>query len=230
MPNDNILNSITLPQTPALEEIEAIEDGYRLFSSLTEKDKPLKPLPPDDLIEIYYDVRYEKRCVMCKSHFRTLAEHVYLINNMTPHAVMAFFKEYYNAKTNWYTINAHMKKHCDFSKIDSSGLQKLKAKQGNALEWQYREFELATVGILDEIDELKGINTSRIDLKLKIAELLRKFYGDLVQLREKQNQGTNATINIQKVLMDIWKEMIYEEDKLVIIRKVQEVQQILSAK
>jgi hypothetical protein len=224
---ENVLDSIELKEKSSLSNPE-IPDS-RLLSELTENAKPLKELPPDDLIDVYYETRFEPRCALCKSPFKVLAEHVYLNNGWKPHSVMAFFREYFNARVSWDCVDAHMRRHCDFSKMGASGLKKLMVRQDSAIYWQYRELDLAIAGVLDEIDEIKGMNLERRpDMKLKQAMLLRTLYRDLAALYEKRNEASSQNVNVAKLLMDIWGELRDEESKNIIIRKVQEVQRILN--
>jgi hypothetical protein len=223
----DVLNSIDLPEKISLGDY-SIEDS-RLLSELPAGFKPIKEIPSDDLVDVYYEQKFEARCTLCKSPFKTLAEHVYLNNGWKPHAVMAFFKEYFNARVSWDCVDAHMKRHCDFSKLGASGLKKLALRQDNMFLWQYREMDLAISGILDEIDEIKGMNVEkRPDLKMKQATLLRTLYRDLVDVTQKRDEASTGTINIQKLLMEIWAEMPNEESKAVIIKKVQAIQKVLN--
>ena len=225
--NENVLNSIEAAEKKSLSNPK-IPDS-RLLSELPEDTQPIKDLPQDELLDVYYETRYEPRCVLCRSHFRTLAEHVYLNNGWKAHAVMAFFKEYFNARVSWDCVDAHMKKHCDLSSKGSSGLKKLALRQDAAIYWQYREMDLAITGILDEIDEIKGMNLDKKpDLKLKQSTLLRTLYRDLAALTEKRDLASTQCVNIQKILMDIWNDMPTQDTKDIILRKVQEVQRILN--
>lgn len=224
----DVLNSIELPEKSSLSNMK-ISDS-RLLSELPEDTKPIKELPIDELVDVYYETRYEGKCVLCRSPFRTLAEHVYINNGSKPHSVMAFFKEYFNARVSWDCVDKHMRCHCELSKMGSSGLKKLALRQQDSgLFWQYRELELSITGILDEIDEIKGMNLDkRPEMKIKQGTLLRTLYRDLAILVEKRDEAASGSINIQKILMDIWNEMPNEEAKNVIIRKVQEVQKVLN--
>ena len=83
--SNNVLSSVGLPEKKSLADMK-IPDS-RLLSELPEGVQPLKELPADDLLDVYYETRYEARCVLCRSPFRTLAEHVYLNNGWKPHPI-----------------------------------------------------------------------------------------------------------------------------------------------
>ena len=72
----------------------------KMFRDLKEGDKPLMPLPPDNMSDISYPQFVEPRCAMCTSPFRDIAEHTFPESGKKPQAVLHFFHKYYDAKLN----------------------------------------------------------------------------------------------------------------------------------
>jgi hypothetical protein len=60
-----------------------------MFKDLKEGDRPLSPLPPDNMSDIQYPQFIEPRCSLCTSAFRDLAEHVYLESGKKPQVKLA---------------------------------------------------------------------------------------------------------------------------------------------
>ena len=104
----------------------------KMFRDLKEGDKPLAPLPPDNMSDISYPQFMEPRCAICTSPFRDLVEHVYLDSGRKNQSVIRFFLQYFDAQMNWMQINTHMEQHCDFKKISTSGLR-ITSKGKNSL-------------------------------------------------------------------------------------------------
>jgi hypothetical protein len=63
----------------------------KYFRDLKEGDKPLMPLPPDNMSDISYPQFMEPRCAICTSPFRDLVEHVYLDSGKKNQSVIRFF-------------------------------------------------------------------------------------------------------------------------------------------
>jgi hypothetical protein len=199
-----------------------------LMSKLPPDAKPLKPLPPDPLADVIYKQFMEPKCVVCRSPYRTVAEHVYLENARRPNAVVNFFAEYLGARIIWESVDTHMKRHCDLSHITTPGLKKIESSNEANVRWQYRELELAMALVTDEIDELKGINVKDISLRIKLSQQLEKLSRNLVDMSKLRDEKlSTGNISILAILKDIWDEIECANCKLVIQRKVKELQSIL---
>lgn len=199
------------------------------FSTLDLSSKPLRELP---LIQkdYTYPQYFEPRCNLCKSAWKDIAEHVYLTNGRKPNAVVTFFAEYFNAKITWICVDHHMKNHCDLKKISTSGLDYLKSRADNARIWEYREMDLAIIGVLAEIDELRGLNLEgRPETMLKRSSQLQKYYKDLMDYGERRDAIASECVSIFTVLKELYDEMLFPADKDIIINKVKKLKEALSA-
>lgn len=196
----------------------------RMFSSLKEGERPLMPLPPDNMSDISYPQFMEPRCSICTSPFRDMAEHVYLESGKKPQAVMTFFFKYYDAKLNWVQINTHMEQHCDFKKIATSGLKNYEQREELIAPWVFREHQLALTALLVELDDVRGMDCSKNnDLKLRRAAMVEKLVSKILHLKEvRDNQGVFA-INVFEILMDLHEVMESESDKRKIRDKIVEL-------
>ena len=114
---------------------KTIDKPSRMFKDLKEGDRPLSPLPPDNMSDIQYPQFIEPRCSLCTSAFRDLAEHVYLESGKKPQSVINFFHKYFDAKLNWVQVNTHMDQHCDFKKIATSGLKNYEQREELIAPW-----------------------------------------------------------------------------------------------
>lgn len=196
----------------------------KMFSMLKEGEKPLAPLPPDNMSDISYPQFVEPRCSICTSPFRDTAEHVYLESGKKPQAVINYFIKYYDAKLNWVQINTHMENHCDFKKIATSGLKNYEQREELIAPWIFREHQLALTALLVELDDVRGMDcTKNNDMKLRRAAMVEKLISKILHLKEaRDNQGIFA-INVFEILMDLHEEMESETDKRKIRDKIVEL-------
>lgn len=194
----------------------------RMFSDLKEGDKPILPLPQDTMSDISYPQFLEPRCTICTSHFRDLAEHVYLESGKKPQSVINYFHKHFDAKLNWVQINTHMEQHCDFKKIAISGLKNYEQREELVAPWIFREHQLALTALLVELDDVRGMDCSKNnDMKLKRANMVEKLISKILYLKEQRdNQGVFA-INVFEVLMRLHEKMESETDKRMIRDEIQ---------
>ena len=194
----------------------------RMFRDLKEGDKPLMPLPPDNMSDIQYPQFIEPRCSLCTSPFRDLVEHVFLESGKKPQAVIHFFQKYYDAKLNWIQVNTHMEQHCDFKKIATSGLKNYEQREELVAPWIFREHQLALTALLVELDDVRGMDCSKNnDLKLRRAAMVEKLISKILYIKDaRDNQGVFA-INIFDVLVKLHEKMETETDKRTIRDEIQ---------
>ena len=200
---------------------QEIAKPSRMFSMLKEGEKPLAPVPPDNMSDISYPQFIEPRCSICTSAFRDIAEHVYLESGKKPQAVINYFFKYYDAKLNWVQINTHMENHCDFKKIATSGLKNYEQREELIAPWIFREHQLALTALLVELDDIRGMDCNKNnDMKLRRAAMVEKLISKILNLKEaRDNQGIFA-INVFEILMDLHEDMESETDKRKIRDKI----------
>ena len=193
----------------------------RYFSDLKENERPLLPLPPDNMSDISYPQFIEPRCSICVSPYRDLAEHVFLESGKKPQSVINYFFKYFDAKLNWVQINNHMENHCDFKKIATSGLKNYEQREELIQPWIFREHQLALTALLVELDDIRGMDCSKNnDMKLKRAAMVEKLITKILYLKDsRDNQGVFA-INIFDVLVKIHEKMVSEDDKRIIREEI----------
>jgi len=206
---------------------EGPKKASKMFRDLKEGDKPLTPLPPDNMSDISYPQFMEPRCAICTSPFRDLVEHVYLDSGRKNQSVIRFFLQYFDAQMNWMQINTHMEQHCDFKKISTSGLKNYEQREELIAPWIFREHQLALTALLVELDDVRGIDCSRNnEMKLKRAAMVEKLITKIMMLKEaRDNQGI-YNINIFEILAKIHEQMETETDK----RRIREEIQTLRVK
>lgn len=198
----------------------------KLFRELKETDKPIIPLPPDNMNDISYPQFLEPRCSICTSPFRDLAEHVFLESGKKPQSVIQFFANYFDAKLNWMQINTHMEQHCDFKKISTSGLKNYEQREELIAPWIFREHQLALTALLVELDDVRGMDCSKNnDLKLKRAAMVEKLISKILYLKEQRDNQGVFSINIFEILAKLHEKMESESDKKLIRDEMQILRQ-----
>lgn len=196
----------------------------KMFSELKENDKPLLPLPPDNMSDISYPQFIEPRCTICTSPFRDLAEHVFLESGKKAQTVINFFHKHYDAKLNWVQVNTHMTNHCDFKKIATSGLKNYEAREELIAPWIFREQQLALTALLVELDDVRGMDCSRNnDMKLKRAGMVEKLITKILYLKEQRDNQGILNINIFEILAKLHEKMESEHDKKIIRDEIQSI-------
>ena len=189
----------------------------KMLRDLKEGDKPLTPLPPDNMSDISYPQFMEPRCAICTSPFRDLVEHVYLDSGRKNQSVIRFFLQSFDAQMTWMQINTHMEQHCDFKKISTSGLKNYEQREELIAPWIFREHHLALTALLVELDDIRGIDCSKNnDMKFKRAAMVEKLISKILYLKEvRDNQGI-YNINIFEILAKLHEKMDSENDKRII--------------
>jgi hypothetical protein len=202
----------------------------KLFRELKETDKPLFPLPPDNMNDISYPQFLEPRCSICSSPFRDLAEHVFLESGKKPQSVILFFAHYFDARLNWMQINTHMEQHCDFKKISTSGLKNYEQREELIAPWIFREHQLALTALLVELDDVRGMDCSKNnDLKLKRAAMVEKLISKILHIKEQRDNQGVFNINIFEILVKLHEKMESEADKKLIRDEMQSLRQKIQA-
>jgi hypothetical protein len=193
----------------------------RMFRDLKEGDKPLMPLPPDNMSDISYPQFIEPRCAICTSPFRDLVEHVYLDSGRKNQSVIRFFHQYFDAQMNWMQINTHMEQHCDFKKISTSGLKNYEQREELIAPWIFREHQLALTALLVELDDVRGIDCSKNnDMKLKRAAMVEKLISKILNVKDSRDNRGIFDINIFEILANLHEKMESEADKRIIREEI----------
>jgi hypothetical protein len=89
---EEVVDSLIPVQNKALTKDD--KKPSRMFSDLKENERPLIPLPPDNMSDISYPQFIEPRCAICVSPFRDLAEHVFLESGKKPQTVLNYFAKH----------------------------------------------------------------------------------------------------------------------------------------
>jgi len=193
----------------------------KYFKDLKEGDKPLMPLPPDNMSDISYPQFMEPRCAICTSPFRDLVEHVYLDSGKKNQSVIRFFLQYFDAQMNWMQINTHMEQHCDFKKISTSGLKNYEQREELIAPWIFREHQLALTALLVELDDVRGIDCSKNnDMKLKRAAMVEKLISKILNVKDSRDNRGIFDINIFEILANLHEKMESEADKKIIREEI----------
>ena len=193
----------------------------KYFRDLKEGDKPLMPLPPDNMSDISYPQFLEPRCAICTSPFRDLVEHVYLDSGKKNQSVIRFFLQYFDAQMNWMQINTHMEQHCDFKKISTSGLKNYEQREELIAPWIFREHQLALTALLVELDDVRGIDCSKNnDMKLKRAAMVEKLISKILNVKDSRDNRGIFDINIFEILANLHEKMESEADKRIIREEI----------
>jgi hypothetical protein len=208
-----------------IEHIE--EETHVLFSALKADTQPIKA----HNIQIDYVSHgqgYEPKCAICNSPHRNLLEQVYLDSGKVINKILFFFKENYNAKLNFSQVKIHLTKHCDFSRVETSGLLSY-TKRNDLLDlYKYREYELALIAMLDELDEIKGTPARTLDEKIKRASMIEKLTKQIMTIKEKRDDSTNSLPNVFEVLYELHEVMTNDDDRRIIREKAKELKDKLS--
>jgi hypothetical protein len=210
----------------------SFEEPYLLIplDELRDDAAPLKPLPPDMMTDVYYQTISQPRCHLCRSPHRSRAERVYLAAGRRPQAVVHFFGDYYGVAISWQAVSVHMDRHCELQNLNQSGLYAIEQRLDHALQWRYRERELAAVGLLQQVDTINGIDTSKKpELAIRTAAILLNLYKTLTTMSDERDAAALKSINIMDVLFDIFGRMVDDRDRAMLLEKVRELRQQLGA-
>jgi len=199
----------------------------RKLSEITEHDKPIIPLPPDDFTDLIYITKFEARCVLCRSPWRERAEHWYLANGRKPNSVVNFFKKYFNASVSWECVDTHMNSHCTLKTLGKDGLADLEQQESELARWRYRELDLAILGTLDEINRLRGMSSmDKPDFVLRRANQLSSLYTRLVDYKRQRDEASvNMKVDVFAVLMEVYHKLPDPQSKKVMFDAVQELRE-----
>lgn len=199
----------------------------RKMSELLDTDKPIIPIPVDTMADTIYISRMEPRCVLCRSPWRERAEHWYLENGRKPNSVVNFFRKYFNAMISWECVDTHMSKHCSLESLGRNGLVDLEQQEADMARWRYRELDLAVVGTLSEINEIRGMSCKgKPDLMLRRAGLLNQLYARMVDYKRMRDEASvNMKVDVFAVLMEVYQKLPDDESRKILIATVQELRE-----
>lgn len=202
----------------------------RLFSTLTDADQPIIPLPADVNVDLYYHHFNELRCSVCKSPWRERAEHVYLESGKNTQAVCNFFLKHFAVRLSWESTDVHMKRHVDLQNIQIRGIEAVIRDMDEGNKVKYRERDFAIAGLTRQIDKLVAIDCNkRPEMELKRSQTVRQFYMDIASLAKERDEVGSDGINIFTVLKEIHKGLSCEVDKLFVLGKLQEIRETLAS-
>jgi hypothetical protein len=223
-----ILDNNSIVPANNISAINELDENYVLFSALKADALPIKPHGITvDYIEHFQS--YSPKCAICNSPHRNLFEQVFLESGKVMNRVVLFFKEFYNARLNFTQVKQHLTKHCDFSKIETSGLMSY-VKRNDLLDiWKYREYELALTAMLDELDEIRGTPARTLDEKIKRSTMIEKLTRNIVAIKEKRDDSTNSLPNVFEVLYDLHEIIKDDDSKRIIREKAKDLKEKLSA-
>jgi hypothetical protein len=232
--SNNIINNIVVADSaelanPNLSDIIVLKPKSLEF--LLSDAEPLKPLPPDPMPDVYYEVRHQPKCKLCNSPFRERAEHVYLASAKRPQAVVNFFLEFFNTKVTHGCVDVHMNNHCAFHEIKKRGLDTIDQRTEDLFKYQFREKEIVSKGLLILIDEIQGVECDRNpELAFKKVAALDKIYGRLLAIQKERDELGMQILDVFNILEEIYNAMPSEETRLIVWDKIQDVkQQLLSS-
>jgi hypothetical protein len=216
-----IIDNIILDDSSSLA---TNENGVELvlFSSLKADTKPVKPYKLG-VSGIEYPQIYAPRCAICNSPHRNLLELVYVDCGKKVNTVIKFFEEHFNAKLNWVQVKTHVKYHCDFNKIETPGLLDYEDRDEELSRWKYREYELALIATMAEINDVRGLNCRTPDDVMKRSGVIDKLNNTLIKIKQLRDDTTLGLPNLFEVLLEIHNLMVDEEDKRIIREKVREL-------
>jgi hypothetical protein len=223
--SEAVIKNIILDDSPALNE-DGTPSGLVLFSSLKSDARPVKDFKLSTH-GIEYPKYYSAKCAICNSPHRELLEHVYVDRNKNVNGVIKFFEEHYNAKLNWPQIKQHLKFHCDMNKIETPGLLDYE-DDTDIVKWKFREYELALVATLKELDDVRGMSTKTFDEQAKKTQLVDRLTTKLLQIKQQRDElGINLP-NVFEVLFQVHELMVNEDDKRIVREKVKELKEMLT--
>lgn len=199
------------------------------FSQLAADAVPYFDLPPDTLVDVYYATMHEPRCQVCKSPYRTIAEHVFLSNGQRPQAVVNYFLKHYGAYVSWEAVAKHMRTHCNLEDVVQSGLKMITLREDELGSYLHREKELAITGILMQIDAVQAMACkNNHELQLKKADMIRKLFESVNKLRKERDEDVSNVLNPFTILARIMNELTDEPSKDIVRKIIKETRQELS--
>jgi len=203
------------------------EDGLVMFSSLRADVTPIKDYKINTH-GIDYPKYYSAKCAICNSPHRELLEHVYVDKNKNIRATVKFFENHFNAKLNWAQVKHHLKYHCDMNKIETPGLLDYDGDDEDVIKWKFREYELALIATLKELNDIRGLTTKSFDEQAKKTQLIDRLTTKLIQIKQHRDDlGVNLP-NVFEVLYQVHELMVSEDDKRIIREKVKELKKLIT--
>lgn len=222
---ENVVDNIILDGSTKIEQ--AGSTGIVLFSALKSDAKPI--LQYDISIEgVDYPKLFSAKCAICNSPHRELLEHVYIDCGKKVNPVIIFFEKHYGAKLNFAQVKQHVNYHCDFNKIEISGLKAYEGKGEEFAKWKYREYELALNVVLSEIDNIGGKSTRTLDDSFKKAAILEKLNKQLMMIKQQRDDSTLGLPNVFEVLHDVHEKLLHEDDRRIVRETANELRKIIS--
>jgi hypothetical protein len=159
-----------------------------------------------------------------------LSEHVYVNNAKKPQSVINFFERHFNAHLNWTQVSTHMTQHCDLTQIITKGLDYYQGREAEIAEWFGRELYLAELALLTELDDIRGMDcTKNPELRLKRANIIERLTKSILELKKDRDASALSTFNVFEILVDLHKQMVDENDKLLIRNKLKTLKETLQA-
>jgi hypothetical protein len=223
--SEAVIKNIILDDSPVINE-DGTTSNLVLFSSLKPGIKPIKDYKLNTH-GIEYPKYFSAKCAICNSPHRELLEHVYVDRNKNINGVIKFFEEHYNAKLNWPQIKHHLKFHCDMNKIETPGLLDYE-DDTDIVKWKFREYELALIATLKELDDVRGMTSKTFEEQTKKTQLIDRLTTKLLQIKSQRDDlGVNLP-NVFEVLYQVHEMMVSEDDKRIIREKVKELKQRLA--
>lgn len=199
--------------------------------TLTADAKPLIPYELEDYSGDYYWTKAENKCDICKSPFRKLAEQAYLSYSKRPWRVVKFFETHYGVTVTHEGVRRHMEYHCDFKTLQKPGLAIIGASIPEVEMWIFREKQLAIMGMLQEINELKMLasDTTDKELRLRYSVQLERLYKSVDALAEKRDNASKG-LKVGDFIAHIkntLEKIKDEESKRLMIESIIEFQRML---
>ena len=201
----------------------------RLLSQITDADAeaPLLDIPPDSLGDIYYQTRYEPRCVLCRApgNLRERSEHWFIENAFKPASVCNFFMRYFGAKVSWECVSTHMAEHCiNLQNYNKCGLKSISMRRDEIAQWKYRELELVIDTLLLELDEVKGLDIKKSpELFLKKSQRVESITKSLREATKQRDEAGTEVVNVFEILKDLFERLTDPGSKVILRDYVKEL-------
>lgn len=224
----DIIVSEEVHKTEIVIEDSISESGdVILFRDIPKNVTPIKPYEPFDTSGLEWPQYYSAKCAICNSPHKTFLEQVYIEKGKNISAVLTFFRNHFNAKLNYNQVKQHVKKHCDFDKIETRGLLEYENRESEIARWKFREYDLAETALLAELDEIKSIPVKNFDSILKRATVITNITKQLMLIKEKRDSDDLNLPNVFAVLNDLHNELQDEESKRIVRQKALDLNKLL---
>ena len=94
--------------------------------------------------------------------------------------------------------------------------------------WKYREYELAEIAILTEINDVRGIQAKNPDEILKRSSMIEKLTRQLMIIKEKRDDSSLGLPNVFEVLHELHELVKDDESKRIIREKGRSLKQTIN--